>query len=207
MTVRTISQVFEDLHLSLQGEYVRIEDLLLALHERGFGFILLIFAVPMALPIPVPPGINVFLAAPLILLTAQQALGRRTIWLPKTLRKKRIDRRKLDSILESVLPWLRRIQILVRPRLSYITQGIFSNIIGLTGLLMALTICIPLPLTNTVPSLGIALMAIGVIMRDGLAVLAGALIGMLWVSILAGALIFFGMEGIDILKDHIKDIF
>jgi hypothetical protein len=49
---------------------------------------------------------------------------------------------------------------------------------------MALMVCVPLPLTNTVPSLGIACMAIGVVMRDGLAVIAGAIIGLVWIFLL-----------------------
>lgn len=80
----------------------------------------------------------------------------------------------------------------------------FSHLIGVFGLIMALTICVPLPLTNTVPSIGIAVMAIGVLSRDGLAVIAGAAVGMVWVVILALALIFLGTEGIDFVKDTIK---
>ena len=71
---------------------------------------------------------------------------------------------------------------------------------------MALSVIIPLPLTNTIPSLGIALMAVGVIMRDGLAVIAGALIGMAWVALLCGIVIFLGTDGIDLAKDFIKGL-
>ena len=59
-------------------------------------------------------------------------------------------------------------------------------------------------MTNTVPSFGIALMSIGVVMRDGLAVLTGALIGMLWVCALSFIIITLGTEGIDFVKDIIK---
>ncbi len=207
MTIRSISDVLTDFQAGLSGSEVTIGNILEALHERGFGFVLLIFAVPMALPIPVPPGINILLASPLILLTAQQALGRHTIWLPAGIKNKNLTREKLDSTMNAVIPWMKRLEILFRPRMSFMTQGVFGNIIGILGLVMALTVCIPLPLTNTVPSLGIALMAIGVIMRDGVAVLAGAVIGVAWVGLLTGAVVFFGMEGIDLVKETIKSIF
>ena len=84
----SISEILIRLRDTLPSERISIADLLEAFHERGFGFILLIFSVPMALPIPVPPGINVLLATPLILLTAQQALGRHTIWLPEKVKNK-----------------------------------------------------------------------------------------------------------------------
>ena len=56
------------------------------------------------------------------------------------------------------------------------------------------------------PSFGIALMAVGVLMRDGLAVIIGAIIGSLWVAMLAGAVVFLGTEGIDVVKDFIKSL-
>ncbi len=207
MTIRSISDVLNDLNSALKGQHVSIGDIIEALHERGFGFMLLIFALPMALPLPVPPGINILLASPLILLTAQQALGRHTIWMPEKIRKRGVARTKLESFINGAIPWMRRLEILLRPRLGGITHGPFSNVIGVLGLIMALTVCIPVPLTNTVPSLGIALMAVGVIMRDGLAVLAGALIGTLWVLMLTYVALFLGAEGIDMIKEAIKSFF
>jgi hypothetical protein len=206
MNTRSISEVLEDLKNSLTGDEVSVRQILEALHERGFGFLLLFFSLPMALPVPVPPGINILLASPLVILTAQQVLGRRTIWMPENIQRKTVSRKKLDALIGASIPRIRRFEILIRPRLAFITQGGFSNLIGLLGLIMALTVCIPVPLTNTVPSLGITLMAVGVIMRDGLAVIGGAAIGMTWIAMLAMAIIFFGAEGLDILKETIKSV-
>lgn len=206
MHIRSISDVFTDFRTALTGDKVTIANMLEALHERGFGFLLLIFAAPMALPIPVPPGINIILASPLILLTAQQTLGRRAIWMPEGIKEKSVSREKFDRIMNKLIPLMKRLEILFKPRLSLVTQGAFSHLIGFLGLIMALTVCVPLPLTNTIPSLGIALMAVGVIMRDGIAVLVGAAIGTTWVAMLTWALIFFGMEGIDMLKEFIKSL-
>lgn len=205
--MRSISDVLNDLETRMTGEHVSFDDLLEALHERGFGFLLLIFSVPMALPVPVPPGINVMLALPLILLTAQQTLGRHTIWMPGWVRRKKIKRDTMNAVIRAVKPWLAKIEVLVKPRLEQMTRGLVSHLIGFFGLIMALSICVPLPMTNTVPSLGIALMAVGVIMRDGLAVIAGALTGILWIVALSAIIIFLGTEGIDIARDMIKSFF
>lgn len=190
----------------MTGDTVSVNDLLEAFHERGFGFLLFILSVPMALPVPVPPGINVLLASPLILLTAQQALGRHTIWLPGWIKRKKVKRERLNHAIEKALPWCEKVEIFIKPRMEFVTIGVFSRMIGLFGLVMALAICVPLPMTNTVPSLGIALMAIGVIMRDGLAVLGGAFVGVLWVGFLAAVIIFLGTEGIDFVKETIKSV-
>lgn len=201
---RSISQLLEEFAHGLDVADVPMSRILDAFHERGFGFILLILALPMALPVPVPPGVNVLLATPLLLLTAQQMLGRRTIWLPASIKAKTIKAASLQTIIAKSLPWMRRLEFFSRPRLGFITQGMFSHLIGAAGLIMALAICVPFPLTNTVPSLGIALMALGVIMRDGLAVLAGMAIGFLWVGLLTWAFVTYGYEGFVIIKDAIK---
>lgn len=202
--MRAISDVLSDFRQSLSSPTVSVADILEALHERGFGFLLLIFSAPMALPFPDPPIVNIILATPMVLLTAQQALGRHTIWMPERLKRVRVSREKADNVLSALLPWMKRLEKISRPRFDFMTQGLFSRAIGMFGLLMALTACIPVPLTHTVPSLGIAIMAVGVIMRDGLAVLAGAALGMIWITMLVLAVLFFGPQGIDMIKDIIS---
>ncbi|MCB9982201.1 MAG: exopolysaccharide biosynthesis protein [Rhodospirillales bacterium] len=200
---RTISQVLLDLRERLPDERVCTFDLLEALHERGFGFLLFIFALPAALPLP-GLGVNVIIALPLLFLTVQQALGRHSIWIPETMKHKSISKARFDATVEGALPFIRKIEIFVRPRFGFMTQGGFGNVIGLAGLVMTLSICIPLPLTNTVPAMGIALMAVGVIMRDGLAVIGGMVLGLVWVAMISFVLIFLGTEGLDFVKEGIK---
>lgn len=200
---RPISQVLIELKDQVPEEKVCTFDLLEALHERGFGFLLFIFALPAALPLP-GLGINVVVALPLVFLTAQQAMGRHSIWIPEKMKYKSIDRTTFEGIVDKALPFVKKIEFFVRPRLGFITQGVFSVLIGILGLIMALSICVPLPLTNTVPAFGIALMAVGVIMRDGLAVIAGALIGTAWVLMIFFVIIFLGAEGVDLVKETIK---
>ena len=200
---RPISHILTDLKDSLPPEKVCVFDLLEALHERGFGFLLFIFALPAAIPLP-GLGINLIIAAPLVFLTVQQAMGRHMIWIPESMKYKSINRMKFEAMLNKALPMVQRLEVFIRPRLGFVTQGLFSHLIGFFGLIMALSICIPLPLTNTVPAMGIALMALGVIMRDGLAVIAGAILGVAWVAMLAYVLIFIGTEGLDLVKGTIK---
>jgi hypothetical protein len=169
----------------------RLGDLVDALHERGFGILVFLFALPMALPLPVPPGVNLLFAVPLLLLTFQQSYGAKRPWLPKKLRQKNFNADKVKTMLLKSKPWLDRMSVLIRPRLGWMTQGLFSKLIGVFGFMFALCICIPIPLTNTVPSFAILLMALCILMRDGLAVLAGMVIGSLWIMLLAT----LGVEG------------
>lgn len=204
--IRSLTDLLTDLIPQLKNSDTSVNELLEAFHERGIGVVLFIFALPMALPVPVPPGINVLLATPLLLLTAQQALGRHKIWMPQKIRRKTVSTAKLKKTITAAVPFIKKIEFFIRPRLAFITQDGPSRLTGLLGFIMALSVCVPLPLTNTVPSFGIALMAIGVTMRDGLAVITGAVIGMAWVTMLVGALLYFGPEAFDIIKQTIKSV-
>ena len=204
--MRSLSDILKSIETECKGESISINDLLEAFHERGFGFFLFLFSLPAALPLPAI-GVGTILGIPLIFLTAQQAIGRRTIWFPEKFKNKSLKRESVIAMIDKALPWTQRIEKLVKPRLSFVTHDVFSRLIGVFGFIMALSVSIPLPLTNTVPSLGIAIMSVGVITRDGLAILVGAAIGMIWVCAITAIILFLGTEGVDIVKDLIKGYF
>ena len=206
MSVRSLSEVLSEFIESIEAEKVSLADILEAFHERGFGIIWLIFAAPMALPIPVPPGINVLLATPLLLISVQMMLKRHTLWMPEKVKQRQFSSAKLKATLKAVIPWLRKIEVLVKPRLEFMTQSTMSSLAGFLGIFMALAVCVPVPLSNTVPSFGIAMMAIGILNRDGLAVIFGMLAGTIWVVGMTWLAIFFGMEGFEMAKDFIKSM-
>ncbi len=201
--MRTLSDILNTIGDQCTGDTISMDDLLKAFHERGFGFFLFLFSLPAALPLPAV-GVGTVLGLPLVFLTAQQAIGRRTIWFPEKFKNKSLKRARVLAMIDRALPWTQRVEKFIKPRMEFVTLGIFSRLIGVFGFIMALSVLVPLPLTNTVPSFGIALMSIGVIMRDGLAVIAGALIGMIWVCALIMIVLFLGTEGFDIIKDLIK---
>jgi len=201
--MKTISDILHNIDEQFTGETVSFSDLLDAFHERGFGFFMFLIALPAALPLPAV-GYGTVLGVPLLFLTAQLALGRHTIWFPESWKSKSIKRTRLSGLIESALPWTNRLEYFIKPRMEFVTSGLFSRMIGMFGLIMAISVCIPLPLTNTVPSFGIALMGIGIVMRDGLSVMAGAIIGTLWICALIFIVSFLGTEGFDLIKEMIK---
>ena len=203
--MRTASQLLRDARDDLPSDatHLKVHEIVGFFHERGFGFLLFLFALPAALPLP-GLGINLFIAAPLLFLTLQQAAGRHSIWLPRRVSERTISRERLVGFIDMAEPLLRRFEFLIAPRLGIVTQRPFSSLIGVCGVVMALCILVPLPLTNTVPAMGIALMALGVLMRDGLAVIAGMLTGLLWIALLVVVVTTLGLEGIEAMKAFIK---
>lgn len=196
---RNLSTLLQDFRDELPPNRVRVDEVLEAFHERGFGIILFIFSLPAAAPIPAP-GINTLIAIPLLVLTVQMAIGRHTVWFPAFIRKQSLSRDLCGRMIDACLPWIVRIENYMKPRLGFITQGLFSKLIGVFGFIMALSGAVPLPLMNTVPAIGISLMAIGVIMRDGLIVLFGCVLGIVWVFLITAIYLTLGAEGIDFIR-------
>ena len=73
----------------------------------------------------------------------------------------------------------RRFERLIRPRALALTGGRVANFVnGLVIALAALVLMVPLPLvpfTNTIPALGVLLLAIGMVERDGIVIVLGYL--------------------------------
>lgn len=175
-------------------------DILDRLDERAFGVILLLLALPCTLPfVYVLPQI---VALPMLALAGQMALGRHSPWLPARLRRRRFsvpDFRAVIDRSEKYLGWIER---LARPRLKPVTGHGAARLVGLILLVPIASILVPLPATNTVPGIGVAVAALGLIQRDGALVILGMLIGFVWV----GLLFFLGLEAASLIKDWLAGL-
>jgi hypothetical protein len=172
--------------------------------EHGLMFLLLIFALFCAIPLPIP-GIHVFLSMPLFYVTGQMMMGRKTIWFPEKILNATLPRSGFVAMIDRAEPWFDRLDNLLRPRLTPLTAPRMTPVIGAVAFFITCIIVIPLPLTNVVPALSIALIALGAQCRDGVAVLVGITAGLLWCLAwiaLALALGWAGMKGIYALVFH-----
>ena len=140
------------------------------------GSLLLFFALPMVLPIPAP-GVSVVFGVPLILISAQLLFGRRSLWLPSWLANRTVSASNLEAYVERALPAVRKLETFVQPRLAILTRGLGLRAVGAMSLVLAAIIVLPIPLGHLVPGAAISVMGLGFIERDGLAVLAGFMIG------------------------------
>ncbi|MGB0920255.1 MAG: exopolysaccharide biosynthesis protein [Alphaproteobacteria bacterium] len=196
----------EDLHAATSdllqefgrsGEAVSIGQMVDALGERAFGVLLVILALPVA--IPALYGIPQIVSVPMLLLSAQIALGRRALWLPESVLRREIGAETFASLVKRTTPLLRWFEKVAHPRLSFLTHGIFAQLAGLLMAGYCISILIPLPGTNTVPGIGVGIAALGLIERDGLLTFVGLLIGAVWVALLA----VLGVEGIRLLIEQL----
>lgn len=168
-------------------ERVSIGDLLELAGDRAFGALLFVFALPNV--VPTPPGTSALLGLPLVLLAIQFALGRKTPWLPKVVTQRSIARSDLAAMTRRINPMLQRVERVLKPRLGLFVTPPAERLLGLTMVLLAVLIFLPIPLGNIVPAIAICLIALSLIEHDGLVVALGATIGIVSVLLVWGAVL------------------
>jgi hypothetical protein len=151
-------------------ERIAVGDLLAALGDRALAALLFVFAVPNVLP--VPPGTSAVLGAPLVFLAAQLAFGRRP-WLPAVIARRTMTRADFAALVRRIGPWLARAERLLKPRVEQLALPPMEYLVGAVCLLLAVVLVLPVPLGNMLPALAISVLALGILERDGLWILAG----------------------------------
>jgi hypothetical protein len=139
-----------------------------------------LFALTLPVMVPMPPGVSMVLALPLLMVAPQIVLGRRELWMPKFLSQRTVKRKDLVKLLHRVLPPLEKFEKLVHPRLTFLTGSIGARLVGAACTLIAL----------------------GLTRRDGLLVLAGY--GLI---VVAAMVIALGVHGFRIGLGHLHGLF
>lgn len=184
---------------------ITIGALVDGLSDRGFGIILLVLSLPVCIPFLY--GVPQAVAVPMTFIALQIAAGRHALWMPDKARSKTVSKEAFTQLAERSKRYIGWFERLARPSLTWLTHGAAERIFGAFMVIFCASILVPLPLTNTTPGIGIAIMSLGFIERDGRLVLLGTVIGAIWVSLLLYFGITLGLEGFDILKDTIKGLF
>ncbi|MFB2935729.1 exopolysaccharide biosynthesis protein [Aerosakkonemataceae cyanobacterium BLCC-F154] len=186
---------------------VTLSDILTIAGERIFGFLFVILSLPSALPVPAP-GYSVPFGVLLFLLAIQLISGRKRPWLPNKMLNHPIKLETVQGFLKAGLPWLKRIEAITRPRLTYICTTLPGRVfIGCSIALMATSMMIPIPGTNTLPAMGIFVTGFGLIEDDGAISLGGLVLcvmGLILTSSILFALWFGGTSLLDIIKDSLR---
>ncbi len=173
---RRLSQVLADLAADPARNVISVVDLRDAMGDRAFGALLFAFAAPNAVPVSLP-GVSTVLGAPIVFLALQLALGRATPWLPDVLLRRAMPRATFARAMDAVLPWVRQAEHFLRPRLPWLAGGPVERLIGLACLLLATVLALPIPFGNMPPAVAICVLALALLERDGLAMLAGLAVG------------------------------
>lgn len=169
---------------------------------RALGGLLLIFGLACSLPLP-PGGTTIF-GAPLLLLAPQLVIGARHPWLPAKVRRGSVATADLKKGLPRILPWVRRVEAVSRPRFGFLFGGVGERVIGVTCTLLAAILILPIPLGNMLPAAAVSVLSLALIQRDGLLALFGYALtaASFGVLVLAGSLLTHGFHQLLGLFSH-----
>ncbi|HEY8434145.1 MAG TPA: exopolysaccharide biosynthesis protein, partial [Sphingomicrobium sp.] len=154
-------------------------DLALKLQARAWGGLLVIFAAINV--IPLPPGVNIFFAIPLMIVSAQMAIGRSTPWFPARIDRRGVTKDELRRLVAKI-EWVEgRVERMFKPRLAGLTGSTATRVIGVVCFILAMLAM--LPIVHVAPAAVIVLLGLALIYRDGALVIAAA------VAAIAGAIV------------------
>ena len=186
---RSLGDQIEGMIGRLPPDSVSLGELLDLFGDEGLLLLTILLTLVFLIPVSIPGVSTVFGAA--ILLVGVSRLFGRPLWLPAKLRGRPLPAARLRPALSGGLHWVRRLERISKPyRLRGLVDGrlqaLFNN---LAFILAALLLMAPfgfVPFSNTLPGLALLLYAIGMIQRDGTAIVLGHLANI-------GTIIYFGI--------------
>ena len=174
------AKVSDSLEGWLQGDSDKTLGSLVELfEEKSFAILFVVLLGVPALPLPTGGVTHVFEIIA-VLLALQLIVGRDEIWLPERWRKIEIAGPKQQKFIAGLMRLIRRLERFSRPRLTFLFDHRLSTIVfGVLVLAGTLGAFLAPPFTglDTLPSLGVVLLSLGVLLEDFFIVVVGLVVG------------------------------
>jgi len=146
---------------------------------------ILVFSVLNLLP--GPPGYSVVIGLA-IMAFAVMMLTRKPLRLWPFVGERRIPLTILVKLLEFFAGFTRFISKFSSPRVVMLSSPRLLPLIAIMAFVFGVAMLVPIPFTNTLPSFGLAIICVGMLNHDGIAVLVGSAFAILGLVLLAAAL-------------------
>ena len=171
-------------------------DLTKVFEERSFAIAMLLLMITSALPIPTG-GITHVFELITMLLALEMIVGRRTIWLPKRLLRHELGPATTKKAIPFIARRVRWFERFARRRLpGVLEQRLVLSAVGLVILLFTVAAFVAPPFSglDTLPSLGVVVIALSLILEDALITIIGIVIGLAGIALeiaLGSAIVHF----------------
>jgi hypothetical protein len=169
-----------------------------AFGEASFAIIFVVLMAVPALPLPTGGVTHVFEVV-VMLLALELIVGRRTVWLPERWRKLELAGPKQEKFIATLLRRIRGLERFSRPRGRWLFgHRLSGSVFGVVVLGLALTAFLAPPFSglDTLPSVGVVVLALGYLLADIALAGVGLLIGLLGVA----SVIFLGSIAVKAFK-------
>ncbi|EPN4262673.1 exopolysaccharide biosynthesis protein [Vibrio vulnificus] len=168
------SDVIVELINQAQSPGITLRNLTDRLGDRTFGMLLMLIALFNVLPL-----VSIIGGILIATLGLQMILGRRKAWLPSVILDRELPNEKVQAILRTFEPKVRKLEQYIYPRIQYMEAPVVDQVNGCIILLLGLLISLPFPFTNIAPAFVVMIMGLGLMERDGLLQIGSFLLGML----------------------------
>ena len=200
-TTQTLLDTLTEMATEAPEDGLSLREIMDRLDRSAFGALLIVLAMPVSIPFLY--GVPQIVSVPMIALAGQMVIGRKEPWLPAKLAQRRLSKSGLTQIATGGRKWFGWVERLARPRLQFLASKPAERIIGVLLCVFCASILLPLPLTNTVPGIAVAIVGFGLLARDGLVIIPGLLLGAGWVT----GLVIFGEALTRIIRDFLSGVF
>jgi hypothetical protein len=171
------------------------------LDSSGEGSFAIVFVLLMAVPaLPLPTGgVTHVFEVITMLLALELIAGRRAVWLPERWRRLELSGASSQKFINVLLRRIRSLERFSRPRAPWLFgHRLSASLFGLAVLALALTAFLAPPFSglDTLPSIGVVMLALGYLLTDIVVASAGLAIGALGVA----SVIFLGSVAVNTVK-------
>ncbi len=146
-----------------------------AMDAAGFALLVVILMAPTALPIPTGGLTHIFELAT-VLLALQLIAGRQDVWLPARIRRVRLDGGNASRFVGAVERYVGKLEKITKPRGRIFFGNRASDVLFGFGVLLgtvAAAVAPPFSGLDTLPALGVVLLALSVLAKDILVIWVG----------------------------------
>lgn len=164
------SAVLQRLHDKAPKDRFTLGWLMGDLSKHSFGIIVLLLAV-----IAIAPGASIVAGVLLFIPAFQMIAGQSSPAFPRRIAAYSFPTTHLAALVQRAVPVLRYLEKVVHPRWPTPHQATKRLVGVVVAILSASLVFIPIPLSNVVPALVIALIALAYLEEDGLLLLIGLL--------------------------------
>lgn len=179
---------------SQQKRHITYEAIIHHLGKKAFGIGMILFALPSALPLSAIPGVSFVFSLPIAFFALQIAFMAKEMWLPKRLASYTVETEKLTTFINKSLPYIKRLEYWIKPRLGYMLGRLITPIHGMVIFVLVVLLMLPIPLSNFIFSGIIILFGLGFSEGDGVLVIAAYVAIALYVAAIVS--VIFGLMSI-----------
>jgi hypothetical protein len=155
--------VLQRLHDEAPTDHFTLGWLMGSLHKRSFGIIMLLLAL-----VAIAPGVSIAAGLLLMIPAFQMIAGQPAPVFPRRIAAHSFPTRRLAALVQRAVPVLRYLEKVIHPRWPTpldVTKRLVGAVVVMLNTILLFT---PLPLSNVVPALVIALISLAYLEEDGL---------------------------------------